>query len=138
MDRAAGNASEWYGVKLLHRITISGIPEQDKTDEFFCEERTFFEESVLLIKASSFDAAYQIAERTAEKDNEVYKNKYGQLVRHEFYESIDCFHLCDSPKSTAEIYSAFFLKGQDEEEQLVLDKRYRDCTAEELHMLRHI
>ena len=136
MNEISKSALSWYGVKLLHKITISGIPEQDKIDEFFQDTKIFFEESILLAKASSFDEAYQIAEMTAQNDNEIYENKYGQMVKHEFYESIDCFHLYDSPKSTIEIYSTFFQKKQGEDEKILLDKKYKNCTIEELHLLR--
>ncbi len=138
MDKVSKIAGDWYSVKLLRKITISGIPEQDKIDEFFHDSKIFFEESILLVEASSFDEAYQIAKTTAQKENEVYENKYGQMVKREFYKSIDCFHLFDSPQSTMEVYSTFFLKKQSEEEQILFDKRYNHCTAEELHLLRHI
>lgn len=137
MNEVSESALGWYGVKLLHKIIIFGMSEQDKIDEFFHDTKIFFEESILLVKASSFDEAYQIDETTAQKDNEVYENKYGQKVKHEFYKSIDCFHLFDSPKSTIEIYSTFFRKKQGEDEKILLDKRYNDCTIEELHLLRH-
>lgn len=137
MDEAIGNESDWFGVKLLRKFTILGIPEKSKIDEFFHDANEFFEESVLLVKASSFDDAYQIAEMTAQKDNCIYENKYGQMVKNEFFESIDCFHLFDSPQSSVEVYSTFFLKRQNDDEQTVLDKRYDCCTTEEKHLLRH-
>ena len=128
----------WYGGKLLHKITISGAPNQDKIDKFFHNERVFFEESILLVKASSFDKAYQIAEKAAKNADEVYENKYGQTVKHEFYQSIDCFHLFDSPKSNLkEAYSTFFQKEQGDNEKSTLNQRYHNCTGEELHLLRH-
>jgi len=137
MSKILKSDTDWYGVKLLHKITISGMPDQNKIDEFFQNTKVFFEESILLVKASSFDNAYHIAEMTAQKDNEVYENKYGQIVNHEFYKSIDCFHLFDSPKSTVEIYSTFFQKKPSEDEKMQLDRKYDMCTNEELHLLRH-
>lgn len=137
MSEIPKSALDWYGVKLLHKITISGMPDQDKIDEFFQNTKVFFEESILLVKASSFDNAYQIAETTAQKDNEVYENIYGQIVNNEFYKSIDCFHVFDSPESTVEIYSTFFQKEPGEDEKMQLDRKYDMCTIEELHLLRH-
>lgn len=137
MSEISKSALDWYGVKLLHKITISGMPAQDKIDKFFQDTKVFFEESILLVKAFSFDNAYQIAETTAKKNNEVYENKYGQIVNHKFYKSIDCFHLFVSPESTVEIYSTFFQKKPGEDEKKQLDKKYDMCTIEELHLLRH-
>lgn len=137
MNTTSKNTFEWYGVKFLHKIVITGEPEENKIDEFFHDTKTFFEESILLVKAYSFDDAYHIAEIEAQKDNEIYKNKYGQTVKYKFYESIDCFHLFDPPKSGVEIYSTFFEMNQGEDEKILLDKRYNDCTVKELHLIRH-
>lgn len=128
---------DWFAVKLLHKITISGMPEKDKLDEFYHDIHEFFEERIILVKASSFDNAYELAESEAKEGDDVYENKYGQTVRWEFYESIECFHLFDSPQSPVEVFSTLFAKEQDEDEEDLLDKRYGGCTAEETHVLRH-
>jgi hypothetical protein len=129
--------SEWFGVKLLHKMEITGEPDADRIDEFYYETKTFFEESILLVSASSFDEAYQIAEAKARENNGVYENKYGQMIQQEFYESIDCFHLFGSPESGEEIYSTFFHKEQDEDVDTLLHKRYDSSCVEKKHLLRH-
>jgi hypothetical protein len=128
---------DWFGVKLLHKITISGIPEKDKLDEFYRDNSEFFEERIILVKASSFDEAYQLAESEAKEGDDVYENKYGQTVKWEFYRSVDCFHLFDSLQSPVEVFSTLFAKKQGEDEEGLLDKRYGGCIAEETHVLRH-
>jgi hypothetical protein len=137
MSRTSKDPIGWYCIKLLHRITIDGDIPKDKIDKYCHEANTFFEESILLVQAFSFEEAYNSAENKAKNDNDVYENKYGQVVKREFLESIDCFHLFDSPLSGIEIYSAFFRKGQGEDEKILLDQRYNYCKGDELHPLRH-
>ncbi|WP_073080810.1 DUF4288 domain-containing protein [Sporobacter termitidis] len=129
--------ADWYSVKLLHKIIISGLPEQDKLDEFYHNANEFFEERVVLVQASSFDEAYRIAEREAKDNNDIYENKYGQIVEHDFYKSLDCYHLFEAPQASAEVYSTFFSKKQNEDEQKLLNEKYNSCTIEEMHVLRH-
>lgn len=138
MNRKSRNRSNWYGVKLLHKFLISGMPVQNRIDEHFHDSKVFFEESVLLVKASSFDEAYEIAEKSARDYNDIYTNKYGQTVKQEFYKSIDCFILYGSPKNCVEVYSNYFLEKQNDDEEFLIDKRYENCTVEELHLLRHL
>ncbi|QDZ79282.1 DUF4288 domain-containing protein [Priestia megaterium] len=52
---------QWYGVKVLYKYLIVGKPNIEKIDQNY-EEHQIFEESILLIKAQSFDQAYEIAE----------------------------------------------------------------------------
>lgn len=42
MSEISKSTLDWYGVKLLHKITISGIPDQDKIDEFFQNTKVFY------------------------------------------------------------------------------------------------
>lgn len=137
MSSTSKNPIEWYCIKLLHKITIDGDIPKDKIEKCYHDANTFFEESILLVQASSFDEAYNSAENKAKNDNDIYENKYGQIVKREFFKSIDCFHLFDSPESGSEIYSAFFRKGQGEDEKILLDQRYHYCVGDELHPLRH-
>ena len=126
---------EWYGVKLLYKSVITGAPEQDTVDEFFYDAHEFFEESVILVKAASFDEAYRLAEQSARGNGYTYKNKYGQSVTFTFYKSIDCFHLFDSPKTMTEVYSSFFINSNNEDEQDFLKNRYACCTGKDMHLL---
>lgn len=129
--------TDWFGVKLLHKITISGTPQQDKMDEFYHAVHEIYEESIILVKASSFGEAYQIAEKEAKKADDIYKNKYGQMVKREFYRPIDCYHLFDSPQASVEVYSTFFTERNIKAEEGFIDARYSACTVEEMHILRH-
>ena len=46
--------ADWFSVKLLHRITISGMPNKDRIDEHYHDVREFFEESIVLVNAFIF------------------------------------------------------------------------------------
>ncbi|MCL9638399.1 DUF4288 domain-containing protein [Bacillus zanthoxyli] len=52
---------EWYGVKVLYKNLVIGEPNVERLDENY-EDHQIFEESILLIKARSFEQAYEIAE----------------------------------------------------------------------------
>jgi len=121
----------WYAVKLLYRMNVSGEPNASLTDDHYSERDLFFEESVLLVPAGSFEEAYEKAETEAKKKANVYENKYGQTVTVGFYKAVDCFKLFESPQAFTEAYSAIFC-----EEPENVARRYERCTAEEMHVLR--
>ena len=100
----------WYSVKLLYKMTITGKPDSGLKEKYFSDRSEFFEESIVLVMSDSFENAYQIAEDNATKNTEVYTNKYDQTVTKEFYDSIDCFELCDPPQMLTEVYSTIFCK----------------------------
>jgi hypothetical protein len=121
----------WYAVKLLYRMNVSGKPKASLPDDHYSDRDQFFEESVLLITAGSFEEAYEKAETEARKKARAYENKYGQTVTIEFYEAVDCFALFESPQVFTEAYSSIFC-----EEPENVARRYKRCTAEEMHVLR--
>jgi len=98
----------WYAVKSLYKMAIVGKPIPELIDDYFSDQDTFFEESIILVTANSFEEAYQIAEAEAKKVSDVYTNKYGQTITKEFYDSIDCFELSDPPQILTEVYSRSF------------------------------
>ena len=59
---------EWYSVKLIYEFIITGEPDPAKIDEDYNTDKQY-EESIMLVKANSFDHAYSIAEVKA-KENE--------------------------------------------------------------------
>ncbi len=127
----------WYSVKLLYKMTVTGKPEPALMDEYFSNSTEFFEESIVLAKADSFENAFQIAEDNARKNTEVYINKYGQAVTKKLYDTINCFELCDSPQMLTEVYSTIFCKNEGSDENSAIDKRYESCSVEKMHMLRY-
>jgi hypothetical protein len=127
----------WYAVRLLYKMTIVGKSIPELMDDYFSNKDTFFEESIILVTADSFDAAYQIAKDEAKKSNDVYENKYGQTVTKGFYDSIDCFELSDPPQMLTEVYSTIFCNDKYSDIQPVIAERYKSCSIEQMHVLRH-
>ncbi len=108
LRKKLSNDWEWYAVKVLYESVVSGNPSPEKVDEDYYEEFDMYEESIMLIKAKSFDHAFSIAESIAIKSEHSYKNMYDEDVKKRFIEIIDCYNLIDDNiKSGTEIYSRF-------------------------------
>ncbi|MDR1702775.1 MAG: DUF4288 domain-containing protein [Sporomusaceae bacterium] len=117
------SAWEFYGVKIIKQIIVSGEPEPNLLDEFYENNaKQTFEESILLIRAQSFDQAYKIAAKKAREGEQPYQNKYGQQVIWKFIEAVDCFAILDELVSGAEIYSCFHTANEGELVEDFLDK----------------
>ena len=99
----------WYGVKIIKQLILQGEPHKDLVDRYYeaSAKRQHFEESIILVRAQSFDHAYKIAESKTAKDNEVYTNRYGQQTTWKLVDAVDCFLIYDDPTTGAEIYSCF-------------------------------
>ena len=126
---------DWYSVKLLYKYSVSGKPDPNLVDEFFSGRTEFYEESVILVTADSFEDAYKVAEGNAL--TEVYTNKYGQKVSIALYDAVDCFRFYEQPRAMTEVYSTIFSYDANTDIGSLIDKRYKGCTVGEMHMLRH-
>lgn len=99
---------KWYAVKLLYETVVSGEPNPSKLDNNYEDKLKCFEESIMLVKARSFEHAYKIAEVKAKDNEDNYENPYDQTVSHRFVESLDCYWLFDDDLKTGdELYSRF-------------------------------
>lgn len=113
----------WYGVKIIKQILVEGEPDKMLLDEFYEDDgKQDYEESLMLVRAQSFEHAYKVSEEKAKKDNDFYPNMYGQQVAWKFVEAVDCFLILDELKSGAEVYSCFHTtaKGMTTDEFLNL------------------
>jgi len=128
---------EWYGVKVLYKNLVVGEPNPEKLDENY-EDHQIFEESILLIKALSFEQAYEIAEKKAKESEDSYTNVYGQVVKFQFVESLDAFLLCeeDELQSGTEVYSRFLHIAKEESLENVLSKYYPEVIEDEAEQIR--
>ena len=100
-----------YGVKILYTYTVN--------------DDVFYEESILRVRAESFEQAYARAEEYAKSRKEKeYKNADGLAVRIT-YEAVDCFHIQEEGDAMEEVYSAFSKTAQPD-----------FCDAEDLRILR--
>jgi len=128
---------EWYGVKVLYKYLIIGSPNIEKIDENY-EDHQVFEESILLIKAQTFDQAYEIAEKKAKECEGSYTNVYDQIVKFQFVESLDAFLLCeeDELQSGTEVYSRFLHIPKEESLANVLSRHYPEVIEDETEHIR--
>lgn len=127
---------EWYSVKLLYRIVITGEPDKSTVDVHCVNADQYFEERVLLVRADSSDHAYVLASNIAKSDYDSYVNKYGQTVTWLFDRTIDCFRMTDSPGSFAKVYSSIFMAGKGRDAERLIQKKYDSCPADRMHLLR--
>ncbi|MFB2346678.1 DUF4288 domain-containing protein [Priestia megaterium] len=129
--------AQWYGVKVLYKHLIVGKPNPEKIDENY-EEHQIFEESILLIKAQSFDQAYEIAEKKAKECEDSYTNVYDQTVKFQFIESLDAFLLFEEDEfpSGTEVYSRFLHIPKEESLANVLSRHYPEVTEDETERIR--
>jgi len=100
------SAWQYYGVKLVYQMIITGKPIPVRMDTSFSDTHTFFEESILLVHAQSFEHAYAIAARKARGKEETHRNPYGQTVECKLIDAIDCYLIDNEISNGIECYSS--------------------------------
>lgn len=114
-----------YGVKVLFTYSV----EPDK--------RKFYEESIYLVEAESFDDAYDKAEKYADGFEAEHINPKGQKVKTEKIDFVDCFIAVDEENGVQEVYSSMFKNRTLLEEDEFYSAITTQCDAEELFDLRY-
>ena len=114
-----------YSVKLIIRSVV-------ETGEIFLEE------SILMIKAASFDDAYEKAERYAAESGicDAYRNCKGQLVTLEVVSYADCFLVFDDDEEVTEVYSSIKKPNETMTEKLIVSVEEMSATRKEMLPLR--
>ncbi|MCM2978645.1 DUF4288 domain-containing protein [Priestia aryabhattai] len=109
---------KWYGVKVLYKHLVSGKPTPEKIDPNY-NEHQIFEESILLIKAQSFDQAYELAE-------------------FKYIESLDAFELFEDEElaSGTEVYSRFVHTSKEEKFSDFLTRYYPEVVEDEEEQIK--
>jgi len=110
--------SSWnyYGVKLIYQAVITGRPVTERLDENYTGTHTFFEESIMLVRAQSFEHAYDIAMRKAHGysgNTGTHENPYGQAVEWKLIDAIDCYLIGGELTSGTELYSLYSHVGKE-------------------------
>ena len=113
-----------YTVKVLYTYSVG--------------QKKFYETSILLTDADSFDEAYEKAERFVAQNNDEYTNIKGEAVKTEKVELLDCFCAYDDEDGVSEIYSSFTKNNTGLPENNFYEALTTQCNEEELIDLRHI
>ena len=113
-----------YGVKVI--FTYSVEPNN----------RKFYEESVYLVDAETFDNAYEKAEEYIKVFDREHINPKGQRVKTEKIDFVDCFLAMDEENGVQEVYSTIFKNKSSLSENAFYDAITVQCDAEELFDLR--
>lgn len=124
---------KWFAVKVLFECNISGKPSLETIDEQYSNTHKTFEESIILVKAPSFEQAYVIAEKEAKKKEIDYLNPYDEMVEWKFRESIDCFNLFDEKfQSGTELYSRYLRVPKGTSNEKFISHYYPETVMEEV------
>ena len=113
-----------YSVKMLIRHAVES-------------GEVFFEESIIMLEADSFDDAYVKAEKYA-KDNEIdisYENMYGKHVESKVVSFTDCFSIYDD-EDVIEVYSSMIKCRNDLPEDSVIAFFEETCDRQDMLPLR--
>ena len=114
---------ERYGLKMFYRMTAGS--------------RVFYEESVVMLWAESFDDAYKKAEIYA-KDmcGCDYINICGETVKTELVDIVDCFIVYEEENGVTEVYSRYMQNKTPLSEEKFIDLLSDSSTVEERYPLR--
>lgn len=114
-----------YGVKVIHTHTVGS------------EDRRFYEELILMVRADSFDEAYEKAEQHMRDEICDYTNIYGERVKTHRLEAVDCYLALDPEGDVQEVYSSFSTNrgslNEDEYYRIIADQ----CEEKDLRPLRN-
>jgi len=97
----------------------------------------FFEESIIMLDATSFDDAYFKAEQYV-KDNEIcssYENIFGKRVQSDVISYVDCFSVYDD-EDVIEVYSSMIRCSEDMPEDSIIKFLEKACTRKDMLPLR--
>ena len=114
-----------YGVKVI--LTYSVEPDN----------RKFYEESIYLVDADSFDDAYRKAEEYTKDFDLEHTNPKGQKVKTVKIDFVDCFLAFDEEDGVQEIYSTTFKNKSSLSEDDFYKAITNQCDVEELDALRY-
>lgn len=119
-----GKSEMKYGVKVIFTYSVES------------DNQKFYEESIYLVDAESFDDAYKKAEEYTKEYDSEYTNTKGQKVKTEKIDFIDCFLAFDEENGVQEIYSTTIKNKSSLSENDFYEAITVQCGADELFDLR--
>jgi len=114
-----------YGVKVI--FTYSVEPDNKK----------FYEETIYLVDAGSFDDAYEKAEEYIKYFDMEHINPKGQKVKTEKIDFVDCFLVFDKEGRVQEIYSTILKNKSSLSDNDFYNAISIQCDEDELYDLRY-
>ncbi len=114
-----------YSVKVMFTYSIEP------------DNRKFYEETIYLVDAKSFDDAYEKTEEYTKKFDLEHINPKGQKVKTEKVDFVDCFLAFDEEDGVQEIYSAILKNKSSLSEEDFYEAITNQCDAEEMYDLRY-
>lgn len=115
-----------YGVKVIH------------IHEVGTAKKRIYEELILTVNASSFEDAYEKAERYMQDAVCEYTNVNGETVKTVNIEAVDCFLAFDPENDVQEVYSAFSVNKTALSEEDYYDVIASACDENDMRALRNI
>ena len=115
-----------YGVKVI----FTHFVEPDN--------RTYYEETIYLVDAESFDDAYKKAEEYTNDIDLEYINTKGRKVKTEKIDFIDCFLAFDEEDGVQEIYSTTLKNKLSLSEEDFYKAITSQCDVDEMYDVRYV
>lgn len=115
-----------YAVKLLFESVHSGEPDSTKMDGHYEENHdTLFEESIILVKASTSEEAHALSEQIAIQSEHTYVNMYDEQITWTFRKVLHVFELDNAPFETGkELYARFLHVKKNETVDTIVQTYY--------------
>ena len=114
-----------YAVKVIYTYSVGDTG------------RKLYEQSILSVKADSFDEAYEKAEKYAHSCCLDYENPAGERVRTDGFELLDCFLAFDEDDDVQELHSCFTRNKTQLDEAAYYAAITDQCDEDELLPLRN-
>ncbi|WP_203288173.1 DUF4288 domain-containing protein [Metabacillus sp. cB07] len=130
-EKNTETSCEWFSVKLLFECIITGKPDPETIDKNYNNTHKTYEESIILVKATSFNDAYSIAEEKAIEAEIEYTNPYDERVNWKFIEALDCFILGEELGPGTEVYSRYLRISKKLIESEFISQYYPETDEEE-------
>ncbi|BAQ10614.1 bh3086 protein [Bacillus sp. OxB-1] len=115
----------WFTVALLYESVHEGQPT--RVDADYNATTKTYEESHILVKASSAEEACVLGEQLGKDNEQSYENQYGETVHWILVKVLDCFELLDDDIGMGmEVYSRFLVTTKDQSTEEVLDRFFQE------------
>ncbi len=115
---------KWYSVKILFQSVHTKKTDAHLNDE---DNHQWFEESIILLHASSVDDAEKLAITQAIKSEHTYQNSFEETVSCHFERVIRVYELNDDIITDGtEVYSNFIVAKKSDSVENVITRYYTD------------